>query len=111
MRKSPASGIADANLIVGPFGAGKTSVAARLAAHAQGLGREVTLVATDLDGAGQMANGWRALAAHLGTLERRRISAPGGTMASRFWMPRNASQSLVIADTAGFDPRKQWRRS
>src|SRR5215831_13979905 len=56
--------LAGSMMLVGSFGVGKTGVAARLAAAAKLAGREVWLVATDVEGAGQLAR-LETLAAHL----------------------------------------------
>ncbi len=42
-------------MLAGPHGAGKTAVAAKIAAHARLAGRDVTLIAGDAEGAGAVA--------------------------------------------------------
>lgn len=88
-------------LLAGPNGAGKTTVAAKLAAHACLAGRAVRLVATDLDGAGALAR-LEMFGAHLDVqVTPARDAAQLGAAVLR----AQEDGSLLIADTAGFDPR------
>jgi flagellar biosynthesis protein FlhF len=88
-------------MLVGSFGAGKTGVAARLAAAAKLAGREVWLVATDVEGAGQLAR-LETLAAHLNVPV---LPAPTIEVFAQLASKADEQGALVIADSAGFDPR------
>ena len=94
-------------MLVGPHGAGKTAVAAKLAAHARLACRPVKLIGTDLSGAG--ANGRLAgFAAHLGVPMA--ISEGADVLAKLVGNGAKEGAVLVI-DTAGFDPRHDKLRS
>jgi flagellar biosynthesis protein FlhF len=93
---------AKAFMLVGPNGVGKTAVAAKLAAHAKLAGRNVTLIAGDVAGAGAVAR-LNAFAEHL--------DAAIATADSAFVLANTigdavAHGTLAIVDTAGFDPRQ-----
>lgn len=88
-------------LLAGPNGAGKTTVAAKLAAHACLAGRSVRLIATDLEGAGALAR-LESFGAHLDVQVT--PCADAGQLGSAV-VRAQEDGSLLIADTAGFDPR------
>jgi flagellar biosynthesis protein FlhF len=88
-------------LLVGPPGAGKTAVAARLAAQHCLAGTPVALAATDLETAGQVAR-LESFATCL-NVETLRISGPA--MLADALQRANESKALLIADTGGCDPR------
>ena len=88
-------------LLVGPYGAGKTAVAAKLAAHARLMSRAVKLVATDIAGAGAIAR-LEAFARH--------VDAPFAVAESAEALAITVGECtkeniIAIIDTAGFDPR------
>jgi flagellar biosynthesis protein FlhF len=89
-------------LLMGPPGAGKTAVAARLAAQHCLAGTPVVLAATDLEAAGQVAR-LESFAACL-NVEIMRVSGPA--MLGDAVLRANESQALLIADTGGCDPRE-----
>ncbi|MEJ1967330.1 MAG: hypothetical protein WDN03_01640 [Rhizomicrobium sp.] len=92
---------ANALLLVGPNGAGKTAVAAKIAAHARLAGRRTTLVASDTAGAGAVAR-LETFARHLDSAVTTAESAAElGALVAQC-LP---NKTLVIVDTAGFDPR------
>jgi flagellar biosynthesis protein FlhF len=102
MRTQPFdAGQRGAILLMGPPGAGKTSVAARLAAQHCLSGLAVSLAATDLDTAGQVER--LDTFAQCLNVELLRISEPAmlSDAAGRF----RDSQGLLIADSGGCDPR------
>src|SRR5215467_14163015 len=86
-------------MLVGSFGVGKTGVAARLAASAKLAGREVWLVATDVEGAGQLAR-LETLAAHLNVPV---LPAPTIEVFAQLTSKADEEGALIIADSAGFD--------
>lgn len=88
-------------LLAGPNGAGKTTVAAKLAAHACLAGGPVRLVATDLVGAGALAR-LEGFGAHL---DLKVIAAPNKQALATAVAHAEGDNVLLIADTAGFDPR------
>jgi flagellar biosynthesis protein FlhF len=89
-------------LLVGPPGAGKTAVAARLAAQHCLAGTAVMLAATDLETAGQVSR-LESFAACL-NVEALRISGPA--MLADALQRASEAQTLLIADTGGCDPRE-----
>ena len=95
-------GNAKAILLMGPNGAGKTAVAAKLGAHARLSGRNVTLVAHDVSGAGAVAR-LKDFADHLdaGIVTAESALALAGTVGGLV-----KEGTLAIVDTAGFDPRQ-----
>jgi flagellar biosynthesis protein FlhF len=97
----------NAFLLTGPNGAGKTTVAAKLAAHARMAGIKTYFVATDLTGAGAMARLER-FALHL---DAEVIAAPTRTAMTAVVMKARADGGMIVADSAGFDPRatEAWR--
>jgi flagellar biosynthesis protein FlhF len=98
---------APALLLAGCNGAGKTAVAAKLAAHARMAGRKVTLIAADADGAGAVAR-LETFARHL----EAQIVVPGSAdHLSDAVAKAIAAKSLAIIDTAGFDPRNAKART
>jgi len=94
-------------LLVGPHGAGKTAVAAKLAAHAALAGRSVQLIAGDAKGAGAVER-LKTFADHLGVPFSVAESAEALAAQVRDCLKDNA---LAIVDTAGFDPRNGKARS
>ncbi|HEY1612374.1 MAG TPA: hypothetical protein VGF97_01620 [Rhizomicrobium sp.] len=89
-------------LMMGPPGAGKTAVAAKIAAHALQLERRVVLIAGDASGAGAVSR-LETFANHLGAQFVVSESAPA---LARHVEAANAEDMLAIIDTAGFDPRQ-----
>jgi flagellar biosynthesis protein FlhF len=94
-------------LLAGPMGSGKTNVAAKLAAEARLADRDVRLLATDVAGAGAVAR-LEALAEPLGVEVT--VVTDGEELADRFEASLQEG-AVMIADTAGFDPRPKsaWR--
>jgi len=93
---------AKAFLLVGPNGVGKTAVAAKLAAHAKLAGRNVTLIAGDVAGAGAVAR-LNAFAEHL---DATIATADSAFALASLTGDAVAQGTLAIIDTAGFDPRQ-----
>ena len=93
---------AKAFLLVGPNGVGKTAVAAKLAAHAKLAGRNVTLIAGDVAGAGAVAR-LNAFAEHL---DATIATADSAFELATLTGDAVAQGALAIIDTAGFDPRQ-----
>lgn len=89
-------------MLIGLNGAGKTALAAKLAAHAKLAGREVMLIGTDTVGAGALAR-LEAFAAHLGAAVV--AAATATSLSDRIRDSINAGV-LPIVDTAGSDPRQ-----
>ncbi len=98
---------ARALLLVGCNGAGKTTVAAKIAAHARLDNRRVTLIAADSAGAGAVAR-LETFARHLDAALAIAESAPELTKLVADCVSKN---TLAIIDTAGFDPRDGKARS
>ncbi|MDE2073318.1 MAG: hypothetical protein KGJ81_07745 [Alphaproteobacteria bacterium] len=98
---------AAALLLTGPHGAGKTAVAAKLAAHARMAGRSVRLIAGDAQGAGAVAR-LQTFAEHLDApfAVAGNAEVLGATIAEAA-----KANELAIIDTAGFDPRNGKARS
>jgi flagellar biosynthesis protein FlhF len=94
-------------LLAGCNGAGKTAVAAKIAAHARMAGRNVTLIAADPDGAGAVAR-LETFAKHLGASL---AIANSADELSNHIIKSIASKTLAIVDTAGFDPRNAKART
>ncbi len=94
-------------LLAGPHGAGKTAVAAKLAAHARMAGRSVKLIAGDAQGAGAVAR-LSTFAEHLDTpfMVAENAEALGLAVAEAA-----KTNELAIIDTAGFDPRNGKART
>src|SRR6185312_8898529 len=98
---------APALLLAGCNGAGKTAVAAKIAAHARMAGRKVTLIAADADGAGAVAR-LETFARHLDA----DIAIPNSVeQLSETVAKTIASKALALIDTAGFDPRNPKSRT
>jgi flagellar biosynthesis protein FlhF len=108
MRSSPIDvAKAPALLLAGCHGAGKTAVAAKIAAHARMAERNVTLIGADADGAGAIAR-LETFAKHLGAGFAVANSAEQLTsLVAR----AIAEKSLALIDTAGFDPRNAKART
>jgi flagellar biosynthesis protein FlhF len=98
---------ASALLLVGPNGAGKTAVAAKLAAHARLNDRRITLVAADSAGAGAVAR-LETFAKHLDAGMAISETAPE---LQKLVIDCVSKKTLVVIDTAGFDPRDGKARS
>jgi flagellar biosynthesis protein FlhF len=108
MRTAPIDAAASsAFLLLGPSGAGKTAVAAKIAAHARLAGRTVKLVAADTIGAGAVAR-LEAFGEHLGVATALADSAEEVAAAVK---DGDDSNILTIIDTAGFDPRNARART
>ena len=88
-------------LMAGPYGAGKTTVAAKLAAQARLLEREVWLAATDVDSAGQRER----LETFAGHLDVNVLATPSPELLADAVADARDAGAFLIADTAGFDPR------
>jgi flagellar biosynthesis protein FlhF len=94
-------------MITGPQGAGKTTVAAKLAAEARMAGRAVRLIATDSEAAGAIARleeFAQAVDAEISVIET------GEALKSAIADARE-TDTLLIVDSRGFDPRADsaWR--
>ena len=94
-------------LLTGPHGAGKTAVAAKLAAHACLAGRSVKLIAGDTKGAGAVER-LKTFAEHLAVPFAVAESAEEIAALTAQCAKENM---LAIIDTAGFDPRNGKARS
>jgi flagellar biosynthesis protein FlhF len=102
MRSTPVDlGTAKAILLMGSNGAGKTAVAAKLAAHAKLADREVLLIAGDVSGAGAVAR-LKDFADHLGVGI---LTAESACALANAVAAATEQGTLAIVDTAGFDPR------
>lgn len=88
-------------MLAGPHGAGKTAVAAKIAAHARLAGREVTLIASDAEGAGAVAR----LETFANHLNAKIIVTESAEALARTIGAERAAKATTIIDTAGFDPR------
>lgn len=88
-------------LVAGPHGAGKTTVAAKIAAHARLARREVRFVATDPEGAGALAR-LETFAGHLGADVL--VAEDADTLGLAVMAAQEAG-AVLIADSRGFDPR------
>ncbi len=93
---------AQAVMLVGLGGAGKTATAAKLAAHAQLAGRQPLLIGTDTVGAGAVAR-LETFAAHLGAGVE---TAPTAQVLRQKIDAAESRGALAIVDTAGIDPRR-----
>jgi len=102
MRTAPLFGDhPNALLLLGPCGAGKTAVAAKIGAHLMRTPRSVKLIATDNAGAGAVAR-LEAFAQHLDIpCERAACADALPQIVAR----AAKADALAVADTAGFDPR------
>jgi flagellar biosynthesis protein FlhF len=88
-------------MLSGPNGVGKTAVAAKIAAHARLAGRDVTLIASDTDGAGAVAR----LETFANHLDAKIVIAESAETLAKTIVAERATKNTVIVDTAGFDPR------
>jgi flagellar biosynthesis protein FlhF len=88
-------------LLIGPPGAGKTAVAAKLAAQQMLAGCAVRLAACDLESAGQAAR----LESFAASLDLPFVAAPTADRLSQAIAEAEAEGALLIADSAGFDAR------
>jgi flagellar biosynthesis protein FlhF len=108
MKAAPAESASSAALLlVGPHGAGKTAVAAKLAAHARLSARPVALIATDRTGAGAVAR-LETFATHLDT--RFEVIDQAEALAKAVAACAKQNETAII-DTAGFDPRNGKARA
>ncbi len=98
---------ANALLLTGPHGAGKTAVAAKLAAQARLAGRVVKLIAADAKGAGAVER-LKTFAEHLSI--GCAVAQDTGELAQAIGECAKTN-TLAIIDTAGFDPRNGKARS
>jgi len=98
---------ARALLLVGCNGAGKTTVAAKIAAHARLDNRRVTLIAADPAGAGAVAR-LETFAHHLDAAV---ATAETATELNQLVADCVANNTLAIIDPAGFDPREARART
>lgn len=94
-------------LLTGPHGAGKTAVAAKLAAQARLAGRVVKLIAGDAKGAGAVER-LKTFAEHLSV--GCAVAQDAGELAQLVGECAKTNM-LAIIDTAGFDPRNGKARS
>jgi flagellar biosynthesis protein FlhF len=94
-------------LLTGPHGAGKTAVAAKLAAHARLAGRSVKLIAGDAKGAGAVER----LKTFAGHLDAPFAIAESAEDIAKLVGECSRENMLAIIDTAGFDPRNGKARS
>ena len=94
---------ANAILLKGVNGAGKTTVATKIAAQAHLTGRRVKILASDSTA--------RALTSLAERLDLKIASAPTAQSVSRAVAQAHARKSLVVIDTAGFNPRKAKARA
>lgn len=93
--------------LTGPYGAGKTAVAAKLAAHAREAGRAVTLIAGDARNAGAVVQ-LKGFAEVLGVPF---AVAESAEQLSHYASECAAQNRLAIIDSAGFDPRNAKARA
>ena len=93
-------------LLIGPPGSGKTAVAAKLAAQNSLAGCPVVLAQTDLDTAGH----WARLESFAGVMKARVVRAAAPNILADAIQQASASNGLLIADTAGWDPREPLPR-
>jgi flagellar biosynthesis protein FlhF len=94
-------------LLCGPHGAGKSAVAAKIAAHARLAGRDVTLVAADADGAGAVAR-LETFAKHL---DANFVVASAAETLPQIIAEGARADTVTIIDTAGFDVRDDKART
>lgn len=93
-------------LLIGPPGAGKTAVAAKLAAQNSLAGCPVVLAQTDVDTAGH----WARLESFAGVIKARAVRAGTANVLADAIQQTRASNGLLLADTAGWDPREPLPR-
>jgi flagellar biosynthesis protein FlhF len=94
-------------LLVGSNGAGKTAVAAKLAAHARLTFRAVKLIATDTSGAGAVAR-LEAFARHI---DAPFVIAENAEALAKIVAECAKENIVAIIDTSGFNPRNGKARS
>src|SRR5580692_8371152 len=94
-------------LLAGVNGAGKTAVAAKIAAHARLVARDVTLIAADAEGAGAVAR-LETFADHLSA---KIVVADTAEALAKAFAEAITKNHVAIADTAGFDPRNPKART
>jgi flagellar biosynthesis protein FlhF len=94
-------------LLMGPPGAGKTAVAAKIAAHARLSGREIELIASDVSGAGAVAR-LETFAKHVGASI---VLAETADALAKAIGESTSKNILSVVDTAGFDPRNAKSRT
>jgi flagellar biosynthesis protein FlhF len=88
-------------LLAGMPGAGKSAVAAKIAAHAKLCGRDVRLIAADATGAGAIAR-LESFAGHIGA--KFAVAETADTWLEEF-SKAEQEKTLAVIDTAGIDPR------
>src|ERR1051326_5662199 len=93
-------------LLIGPPAAGKTAVAAKLAAQNSLAGCPVVLAQTDVDTAGH----WARLESFGNVIKARVVRAGAPNMLADAIQQASVSNSLLIADTVGWDPREPMPR-
>ena len=93
-------------LLIGPPGSGKTAVAAKLAAQNSLAGCPVVLAQTDVDTAGH----WARLESFAGVIKARVVRAAAPNVLADAIQQAAASNGLLVADTAGWDPREPLPR-
>jgi flagellar biosynthesis protein FlhF len=93
-------------LLLGPQGAGKTAVAAKLAAQNSFAGCPAFLAETDLETAGH----WARLESFAGVIKTQIVRAGTASILADAIQQATASNGLLIADTAGWDPREELPR-
>jgi flagellar biosynthesis protein FlhF len=101
MRSSPSVKTPSGMILVGPPGAGKTAVAAKLAARHRLAGIPVVLAATDTQTAGQMAR----LESFAACLDVPLVIASTSEILSEEVQEASYADAFLIADCAGCDPR------
>ena len=93
-------------LLVGPPGAGKTAVAAKLAAQSSFAGCPVVLAQTDLETAGH----WARLESFATVIKARAVATASPNVLADAIQQARVSNGLLIADSAGWDPREPLPR-
>ncbi|HMI95568.1 MAG TPA: hypothetical protein VK479_03595 [Micropepsaceae bacterium] len=101
MRNGPAVKAPNGMILVGPPGAGKTAIAAKLAAQYRLAGTPVVLAATDTQTAGQMAR----LESFAACLDVPLVIASTPEILSEEVQAASYANAFLIADCAGCDPR------
>ena len=94
-------------MLAGPHGAGKTAVAAKIAAHVRLAGHNVTLIAGDAEGAGAVAR----LETFANHLNAKILVADSADALARIIASERAAKAATIVDMAGFDPRDAKART
>lgn len=104
MRAKPIDYVhANAILLKGMNGSGKTSVAAKIAAQAYLTGRKVTVMAADVNAP--------RLVELVSRLKVKVVPAPGAAAMARAVASAHNRNSLLVIDTSGFNPRRAKARA